>query len=560
MRDPTHGPVASPPWAHEVLNQPPPLENINLFTTDRCLSEAVARGGAGAASADLAELGEKLGRPETLRLAEAANANGPVLRTHDRYGHRVDEIDFHPAWHAMMGLAIEYGTHANFLDAPEGSRQVARAAAFLMLGEVENGVQCPISMTHAALPVIQKHRTSTPEFDAWLPKLISRRYDPRALPVDAKHGALLGMGMTEKQGGSDLRTNTTFAERADGAGTYTYRLFGHKWFFSAPANDAHLVIARSGGGLSCFFVPRVLPDGSRNAIRLQRLKDKLGNRSNASSEVEFHGALACMIGEEGRGIQTIIEMAMNTRLDCILGTAGMMRRALVEALHHARHRTAFKRPLIEQPLMKNLLADLAIESEAATLAAIALARRFEESADERSVLLRRVLTPALKYWICKRGIVHAGEAMEVLGGNGYVEESNLPRIFREMPLNSIWEGSGNVMCLDVLRALGGKGGSADALIEELESSRGAHPALDAAIGRLRRRLGDPAGLDETQARQLSESIALAYCATLAMRHSSSAIGAEFCASRLGDERSLQPGALTRGADLDGILDRAGAGI
>jgi putative acyl-CoA dehydrogenase len=510
-------------------------------------------------SAGLAELGERLGRRETQRLAEAANANGPVLRTHDRYGHRIDEIEFHPAWHALMGLAVEYGTHADFLGAPDGSRQVARAAAFLMLGEVENGVQCPISMTHAALPVIQKHRTSVLEFDAWLPKLTSRRYDPRVLPVDAKHGVLLGMGMTEKQGGSDLRTNETFAERTEEAGTYTYRLFGHKWFFSAPANDAHLVLARSTGGLSCFFVPRVLPDGSRNAIQLQRLKDKLGNRSNASSEVEFHGALGCMIGEDGRGIQTIIEMVMNTRLDCILGTAGMMRRALVEALHHARHRTAFKRRLIEHPLMKNLLADLVIESEVATLAAIALARHFEESADERSVLLRRVLAPALKYWICKRGIVHAGEAMEVLGGNGYVEESNLPRIFREMPLNSIWEGSGNVMCLDVLRALGAKRDSADALIDELESARGAHPALDAAIGRLARGFADPTGRDEAHARHLAEAIALAYCATLAVQYSSSAIGAAFCASRLGDERSLQPGALPRGADLDGILGCAGGG-
>jgi putative acyl-CoA dehydrogenase len=555
MTDHAHILSASPFRTHDVANQPPPLEDVNLYALDACLRESVAREGAGAAGEALEDFGGKLGARETLRLAVEANTNEPILRTFDRYGNRVDEIDFHPAWHALMAMAVGHGTHAGFCDPADGGGQVARAAAFLMLGEVENGVQCPISMTHAALPVIVKHRGSVPELETWLPKLTSHRYDPRALPVAEKTGALLGMGMTEKQGGSDLRGNTTTAERVGGSDHYPFRIVGHKWFFSAPTNDAHLVLAKSGGGLSCFFVPRVLPDGSRNAIRLQRLKDKLGNRSNASSEVEFHGALACLIGEEGRGIPTIIEMATNTRLDCVLGTAGMMRRMLIEAANHARYRTAFNRRLIEQPLMKNLLADLTVESEAATLAAIRLAKIFESCGNEPSAHLRRVLTPALKYWICKRGIVFAGEAMEVLGGNGYVEESNLPRLFREMPLNSIWEGSGNVMCLDVIRALTGKDESAQALIDELETARGSHRDLDAAIARLKAVIVDPAKLDEQQGRQLAESIAVTWCASLMMRFSPPALGDGYCAGRLGAERSLQPGALPRGTAVDAILDR-----
>jgi putative acyl-CoA dehydrogenase len=546
---------ASPFRTHDVANQPPPLEDVNLYAIDACLREAVAREGADAASDALEDFGAKLGARETLRLAVEANANAPILRTHDRYGNRVDEIDFHPAWHALVTLAVGHGTHASFCDPAAGGGQVARAAAFLMLGEVENGVQCPTSMTHAALPVIVKHRGSVPELEAWLPKLTSHHYDPRALPVAEKTGALLGMGMTEKQGGSDLRSNTTTAERVGGTDLYPYLIVGHKWFFSAPTNDAHLVLAKSEGGLSCFFVPRVLPDGTRNAIRLQRLKDKLGNRSNASSEVEFHGALACLIGEEGRGIPTIIEMATNTRHDCVLGTAGMMRRMLLEAVNHARHRTAFRRTLVEQPLMKNLLADLTVESEAATLAAMRLAKIFESSGDERSAHLRRVLTPALKYWICKRGIVFAGEALEVLGGNGYVEESNLPRLFREMPLNSIWEGSGNVMCLDVIRALTANGATAQALIDELETAQGSHRDLDAAIAKLKAVIADPAKLDERQGRQLAESIAVTWCASLLARYSPPALGDAYCAGRLGAERSLQPGALPQDAALDAILSR-----
>jgi putative acyl-CoA dehydrogenase len=539
--------------AQAVFNQAPPLPDINLFTADRCLSRASIREGAGASSSELEEFGERLGRVETRRLAESANANEPILHTHDRYGHRVDEMEFHPAWHAMLDLAVQYGTHAFFVDAPHEIRQVARAAAFLMLGEIENGVQCPISMTHAALGIMETQTNRASEFDVWLTKMTSRRYDPRTLPIDAKDGGLVGMGMTERQGGSDLRGTTTLAERAETDGANAYRLVGHKWFFSAPTVDAHLVIARTGKGLSCFLMPRILSDGSRNPIFLQRLKDKLGNRSNASSEVEFQGALGFLVGEEGRGIKTIMEMVMNTRVDCVLGTAGMMRRALLEAVHHARHRAAFGRPLIEQPLMRNVLADLVMDSEVATLSGISLAGHSESGANERRLLLRRVLAPALKYTICKRGISFAGEAMEVLGGNGYIEESGLPRIFREMPLNSIWEGSGNVVCLDVLRALRNSRDCVDALLEELNAVRGLDACLDRTSAWLATELVDPASIEESQARHLSESIALAYCASLALRQSTPAIGHEFCANRLGERRTAQFGCLRRETDIKNIL-------
>lgn len=543
------------PGAEDVRNQAPPLPDLNLFTGDVGLLQAVVRAGAGALRPQFEEFGAKLGRVETRQLAQSANANSPILHTHDRYGRRVDEIEFHPAWHAMLDLAVAYGTHAFFVDAPRAVRQVARAAAFLMLGEVENGVQCPTSMTHAALGIIEAHSGVGPDFDIWFERLTSRRYDPRPLVIGTKYGGLVGMGMTEKQGGSDLRTTVSYAETAQVHGARAYRLFGHKWFFSAPAVDAHLVIARTAQGLSCFLVPRILPDGNRNAIQLQRLKDKLGNRSNASSEVEFHGALGLLLGEEGRGIQTIMEMVMHTRVDCVAGTAGMMRRALVECAHHAKHRVSFGRPLIEQPLMRNVLADLVIDSEVATLSAIALAEQSEDGVSEQLSLLRRVLAPALKYTICKRGIGFAGEAMEVLGGNGYIEESGLPRIFREMPLNSIWEGSGNVVCLDVLRALGNQRHCGDALLEELHTVVGENPDLDATVTWLAKELSDPRSIDEAQARFLSESIALAYCASLAVRHLPVGLSQAFCASRLSERGSRQFGTLRSSADFASILAR-----
>ncbi len=438
---------------HNVFNQPPPLENYNLFTTDQALLEAVHRDGASWAIESLIRLGEKLGDSHVIELGHLANQHPPVLQTHDRYGHRRDEVEFHPAWYSLMNIAVAEGLHtAPWADSRAGAH-VARAAAYVLYGQVENGTQCPLTMTYAAFPVLAKHANALASLSqTWLPLMLSREYDPRFIPIEQKRGALIGMGMTEKQGGSDVRANTTRAEPMDARGAgQPYRVTGHKWFFSAPMCDAFLVLAKTDAGIGCFFVPRFTPDGTRNAIYIQRLKDKLGNRSNASSEVEFHNALGWLLGEEGRGVATIVEMATYTRLDCVIGTTGLMRQALAQAIHHATYRSTFGKPLVEHPLMKNVLADLAIESEAATVLAMRLARAFDSQQDEAETELRRLLTPAAKYWICKRGPLLAAEAMEVLGGNGYVEESVMPRIYREMPLNSIWEGSGNIMCLDVLR-------------------------------------------------------------------------------------------------------------
>ena len=559
MKSDSVDPSRPPFWTHDIANQPPPLGEFNLFSADACLREAVEREGAGWASAALAGYGETLGHPHLRDLAGQANTHSPVLHTHDRYGRRIDEVEFHPAWHELLGTAVAAGAHAYDSDSRLSGAEVARAAAFYLTGQIENGIQCPLSMTHAAIPLIARYGDAAAGLEQWLPILLSRSYDPRPLPVAQKRGALLGMGMTEKQGGSDVRSNSSIAEPTGSTGIASYRIVGHKWFFSAPMCDAHLVLANTDGGLSCFLVPRVLPDGSRNAIRLQRLKDKLGNRSNASSEVEFQGAFGCLLGEEGRGIPTIIEMATRTRLDCVLGSAGMLRRALIEAIHHAQHRIAFGRRLIEQPLMKNLLADLSLESEASTAAGMRLAKNFENGSDE-AAHLRRVLTPALKYWVCKRGITFAGEAMEVLGGNGYVEDSGMPRIFREMPLNSIWEGSGNVMCLDVLRALRKDGACAAVLLMELETARGGNRHLDAAIARLKSELVLSSDLTEADGRRLAESIALAFCASLLVRFSPAPLSEAYCASRLGADRSLQPGALPPGTAWDDILARSTAGI
>ncbi|HJT07124.1 MAG TPA: isovaleryl-CoA dehydrogenase, partial [Stellaceae bacterium] len=436
---------------HDVENQPPPLVNFDLFQSDRALHEAVAREGGGWAGDSLGDFGRLLGRAETIEWGFQANRNPPVLHSFDRFGRRRDAVEFHPAWHSLMSLAVGAGVHTAPWAEPKPGAHVARAATVHMLCQIEAGVQCPITMTYGVVPALKQQPDLAQH---WLPRLYSRHYDPRFLPAEQKTGALMGMGMTEKQGGSDLRANTSRAE-PDGAGGpgQAYRLVGHKWFFSAPMCDAFLVLAQAPKGLSCFLLPRWTPDGAPNALRLQRLKDKLGNRANASSEVEFHDALAFLVGEEGRGIPTIIEMATYTRLDCALGSSGLMRQAVAQAIHHAQHRTAFQRKLADQPLMTGVLADLALESEAATALSLRLARAFDRQEDAGETAFRRLMTPAAKYWICKRGIMLAGEALEVLGGNGYVEESVMPRIYREMPVNSIWEGSGNVMCLDVLRAL-----------------------------------------------------------------------------------------------------------
>lgn len=556
---------------HEVFNQAPPFENINLFACDQALQEALLREGGAAAKGALHALGERLGRAEILDLGRQANLNSPRLQHVDRSGRRVDEVEFHPSWHALMTLMIESGVHAAPWDSGQPGAQVVRAAQYLLFGQVENGAQCPVTMTYACVPAL---RQAGPLADKWLPKILSRQYDPRSLPVEQKNGALIGMGMTEKQGGTDVRANTTRARVLDpdaararfGAeGEGAWNLVGHKWFFSAPQSDAHLVLAQTdvegSAGLSCFFVPRFLPDGSRNAIRVQRLKNKLGNRSNASSEVEFCDATGWLVGKAGRGIATIMEMGGLTRLDCVLGTAGIMRAALTHALNHARGREAFGRALAAQPLMQNVLADLALESEAATVFAMRLARCFDQAGDPAQVLLGRILTPAGKYWLCKRGPAFGAEAMEVMGGNGYVEDGPLARLYREFPVNSIWEGSGNVMCLDVLRAFGRTPAAREALAAELALAAGAGLAIDATNAfdafcqRLLADLDQPQG-DEYAARRLAERIVLAVQGALLARHAPAYVADAFIASRIAVDMGGAFGRLPAGVDCAAILERA----
>ncbi len=537
---------------HEVFNQPPPLVDYNVFTGDRALQEAVQREGAGWALERLAGFGQALGRAETIDWGGQANRNPPVLQSFDRYGRRRDTIEFHPAWHSLMTLAVAEGIHTAPWAEPRPGAHVARAAQVYMQCQIEAGVQCPLTMTYGVVPALRRQSELAQE---WLPRLFSRRYDPRFRPAGEKSGALMGMGMTEKQGGSDLRTNSTRAEPIRGGGPgKAYRLTGHKWFLSAPMCDAFLVLAQAPKGISCFFLPRWTPEGQVNALNLQRLKDKLGNRSNASSEVEFQGALAFLVGEEGRGIPIMIEMATYTRLDCAVAGAGLMRQALAQAAHHARHRTAFQRHLVDQPLMANVLADLALECEAATALGLRMARAFDRQDDPAETAFRRLVTPAAKYWVCKRSIAFAGEAMEVLGGNGYVEDSLMPRIYREMPVNSIWEGSGNVMCLDVLRALTRTPEARDALQAELAPARGGDVRLDRFIAALEATLA--ARPEEAQARRLSEQLVLALQGALLVRFAPPAVADAFCASRLERERGGAFGTLPVGIDLSGIVERA----
>jgi len=542
---------------HDVFNQPPPLENYNLFTTDRVLQEAVARDGAGWAKQALSGFGATLGRAETIQLGVLANKYPPVLHTHDRYGNRRDAVEFHPAWHELMTLSTAQAVHSGPWADPRAAAHVARAAAYLLYSQIENGTQCPLTMTYAVVPVVRRQSLSSPWLqDVWLPRLLSRQYDRRFVPIEHKTGALIGMGMTEKQGGSDVRANTTRAEPIGSGGTgQEYRITGHKFFFSAPMCDAFLVLAQAPGGLSCFFMPRFMPDGTLNGIRIQRLKDKLGDKSNASSEVEFYGAHGWLLGEEGRGVPTILEMGTYTRLDCAIGTAGLMRQGLSQALHHAAHRSAFGKLLDEQPLMKNVLADLALESEAATVLVMRLARAFDQQNDAAEASLRRLLTPAVKYWLCKRGPTFAAEAMEVLGGSGYVEESVMPRIYRQMPLNSIWEGSGNIMCLDVLRAVAKSPQAVQLLLSELAAAQGSDARLDQFVGKLRAELTDTSD-SEPQARRLTEHVALAMQGALLVRFAPHAVADAFCASRLGGDWGGAFGTLSRKTDFDAIIKRA----
>ena len=541
-------------------NQPPAFEGRNLYLSDRALRSAAEREGAAWAADRLEAWGAAMGSAETYALAARANRFGPELKTHDRFGNRIDEVVSDPAWHLLMTAAMREGEHCSPWAEPRAGAQVARAAAYLMHAEVENGTQCPLTMTYAAMPVLRRHQDAVPWLaQSWIPKVLARDYDPRTLPVADKTSALIGMGMTERQGGSDVRANTT---RATAAGNGEYRLQGHKWFFSAPMCDAHLVLAQAAGGLSCFLLPRILPDGTRNAVRINRLKDKLGNRSNASSEVEFDDASAWLLGAEGRGVQVIIEMVQHTRLDCIIGSSGLMRGAATQALHHAAHRSAFGKRLALQPLMQNVLADLAVETEAAIAMTLRLARTFEADASDAEQALARVATPALKYWLCKRAPAVVAEAMEVLGGNGYVEESALPRLYREAPLNSIWEGSGNVMCLDVLRAARREPAAVEALLDELALARGGNALLDAHIAALTAALagvgGDrgEGGSDESGARRLAGGVAVALAGALMVRHAAPALADAYCASRLDRFGSGALGTLPRGAACAEIIAQA----
>ncbi|HEY9869305.1 MAG TPA: isovaleryl-CoA dehydrogenase [Candidatus Obscuribacterales bacterium] len=536
---------------HTVFNQAPPLVDYNLFSSDAVLCQAVEREGAGWALPRLTAFGEILGRQDVIALGFQANDNPPVLHTHDRCGNRIDEVKFHPAWHELMRIAVDNQVHnLPWCEAQNGAH-VARAALLFLAGQNEAGHGCPISMTYAAVPTLRKQ----PEIAAeWLPRIQSRIYDSSFRPAAEKAGVLLGMAMTEKQGGSDVRANTTSAQPVKGGGPgKEYLVVGHKWFCSAPMNDAFLVLAQAPGGLSCFLMPRWTPDGVRNRIFIQRLKNKLGNRSNASSEVEFDGALAWLIGEEGRGVPTIIEMVNHTRLDCTLSSAALMRQALVQAVHHARHRSAFGRRLIEQPLMRSVLADLAIESEAATVLAMRLARAYDaRQGDESEDFFRRIATAVAKYWVCKRAPYHVSECLECIGGNGYVEESIMPRLFRESPLNSIWEGSGNVICLDVLRAITTEPRCIESLLAEMEQASGANSILDRAIEELKAKLRTT--IEESAARRLVELMALVLQGSLLARHAPPVVADAFCASRLGGDWGHAFGTLPP-EDHTAILDR-----
>ncbi|MFB6848452.1 acyl-CoA dehydrogenase family protein [Streptomyces sp. NPDC056373] len=535
---------------HTVTNQVPPLAGYDVFSADRALAEAVGRH----VDPDLREevlgeltaLGRTSGSAQVQEWGRLANENPPRLLTHDRYGNRVDEVEFHPSWHRLLGKGVSAGLTAAW-DRPAG--HLRRSAAFLVWTQVEAGNGCPLSMTHAAVPALR----ADPDLAAeWEPRLTSMVYDRELRPAHLKAGALFGMGMTEKQGGSDVRANTTAARPLAEDGTY--ELTGHKWFCSAPMSDGFLVLAQAPGGLTCFLVPRVLGDGTRNVFRIQRLKDKLGNRSNASAEVEFDGTWGRRVGEEGRGVRTIIEMVAATRLDCVLGSAGLMRQAVAQAVHHCTYREAFGGKLAGKPLMRNVLADLALESEAATTLALRLAAAYDDGGEQERALLR-IAVPAAKYWVTKRCPPVAVEAAECLGGNGYVEESQMPRLVREAPLNSVWEGAGNVQALDVLRALQREPGALDAYLREVGQARGADHRLDAAIKSLLTELADLEGV-EGRARRLTERLALVLQGSLLVRFAPPQVADAFCAGRLGGDGGAAFGTLPHTLDLASVVERA----
>ena len=539
---------------HEVTNQASPLEGYNTYESDRVLVEALRREGGEWGEDRVKEAGAFAGSARAIRWGFEANANPPKLKTHDRLGNRIDEVEFHPSWHELMRAGIASGAHAlPWREAQPGAHVVR--AAMSVCSQAEAGVGCPISMTYSVIPALRKQ----PEIAAeWEPRFLSLSYDGENLrPAADKAGALCGMGMTEKQGGSDVRSNTTVAKPLNGGGPGAeYALTGHKWFFSAPMCDAFLVLAQAEGGVSCFFMPRFTPDGERNPIHIQRLKDKLGNRSNASSEVEFRGTWARLVGEEGRGVPTIIEMVNHTRLDCSLGAANSMRAGVANAINHTSQRSAFGKVLIEQPLMQNVLADLAVESEAATIGALRLARAYDQdiAGDQQERAFKRVANAVLKYWTCKRAPVHAAEALECFGGNGFVEESGMPRLFRESPLNSIWEGSGNVQCLDVLRGMARSPESLEAFLAEVDEGAGADARVATAAQELRTEFADLEGI-ESRARRVVERMALALQGSLLVRFGDEAVADAFCASRLAGDGGRAFGTLPAGTDFKRIVER-----
>jgi putative acyl-CoA dehydrogenase len=555
-------PAHEAPWhTHEVFNQVPPLEGLDVFASNRPLVDALHREGGGWAAERASALGRTIGGDPQRSWGRLANENKPVLKTFDRYGHRIDEVEFHPAWHQLMSLGVEHELHSLPWTSSEQAPHVARAALYMTAMQAEAGFACPITMTFAVVPALRKQ----PELAAeWEPLVTATSYDPRLIEAREKGSAISGMGMTEKQGGSDVRANTTVARPLNGGGAGAeYELTGHKWFCSAPMSDIFLVLAQTDEGLSCFLLPRILPDGSRNAFHIQRLKDKLGNHSNASSEIELHGAWARMVGEPGRGVPTIIEMVGHTRLDCVIGSAAGMRVGVVNALHHTAHRSAFGKHLIDQPLMRNVLADLCLESEATTALAMRLARAYDEAhadadAGEDSSdgqLFKRLATAVGKYWSCKRAPNHAFESLECLGGAGYVEESGMPRLYREAPLASIWEGSGNVMSLDVLRALTRSPRSLEVFFEEVELAHGSNAHLDARALSLKGQFSDPQTL-ESRARRVVEGMALCLQGSLLVRHAPPAVADAFCASRLGGDSGLEYGTLPAGTDFEAIIGRS----
>jgi putative acyl-CoA dehydrogenase len=530
---------------HDVLNQPPELADYNAYQCDATLQSVVRNFDAAWAELHLSATGISVGSAHVRDLAEQANRFPPELRTHDRYGHRIDRVDFHPAWHELMALIIAHETHSLAWTQPQPGAQVARAALLYLWSQGENGICCPVSMTHAAIPVLRKEPAIAAE---WEPRLLSTRYDSRQIAAAAKSGATAGMAMTEKQGGSDLRqTQTTATSNGDG----TWSIVGHKWFFSAPHSDVFLTLARTEKGVSCFVVAGWLPDGSRNRLLIQRLKNKCGNRSNASSEVEFRGALGRLLGEEGHGIRILIEMAHLTRLDCAASSAALMHHAVIRAVHHCRHRRAFQRCLIDQPIMANVLADLSIEAQAATWLTFRFVAALDREQNESERLLGRIGAPIAKYWACKRTPAVVAEALECQGGNAFVEDNPMARLYREAPLNSLWEGSGNVMCLDLLRSIAQEPGALPLLIDEISEARGADRRFDAFLDRMSGSFSG-AERDEGQARRLVATLALALSASLLIRHAPQAVADAFVASRLGGNWSGHFGDLPAGIDAGAL--------